>query len=357
MANSDLKSVKLVNATLHESTLRGGTLILRGVLDSDSLKALRFDDYQREAMPLASLGKLTKALRDGSPLPDIEIGMRGQKYRNQGDDWFLQNDCFVIDGQQRVNACVNFLQLQPGAQVFLGATIHFDTDKAWERERFRILNTNRIKVSPNVILRNLREDHPSLAKIYEICNAPEDLFCLGGRVSWDQNMKRGKLITALNLMKVVGRLHSHISPGKNMNINFIGDQIDTLMEKIGPIVMRDNLKTFFDVVDEAWGVRIVQYRELSNHLRGGFLMMLALFFSNHLDFWKGHKLVVDQDIRRKIANFPLNDPGIAPLTSSAGASRHVIYGLFVKHVNSGKRTKRLQPRVEADEAILDEGDE
>ena len=33
----DLKNVKLINGVLHESPLRGGTIVLRGVLDSASL--------------------------------------------------------------------------------------------------------------------------------------------------------------------------------------------------------------------------------------------------------------------------------------------------------------------------------
>lgn len=359
MAN-ELKSVKLLNGVLHESSLRDGSIILRGVLDASTLKSLRFDDYQREALPLSSLRKLTKALIEGSPLPDIEVGMRGEKYTCRGDDWFLNDPCYVIDGQQRVNACVNHLQLQPGAQVFLGATIHFGTTKEWERERFRVLNSDRVRVSPNVLIRNMREDSPGITKIFEMTNQPDTMWCLGGRVSWDQNMKRGKLITALNVIKVVQSLHGHIVRGKSTRINEIGPKMDVLMERITPSQFRDNVKTFFDVIDEAWGVRIVQYRELSNHLHGGFLMMLSTFFSNHLDFWKGvngHKFFVDVDIRRKIATFPLQDPGIAPLTSSAGASRHVLYNLFVKHVNSGKRTKKLQPRLEAydaDEGLVDE---
>ncbi len=103
----DLKSVKIINGALHESPLRGGTIILRGVIDAGSLKTLRFDDYQREALPLSSLNKLAAALKAGESLPDIEIGMRGARTRNTGDDWYLQDECYVIDGQQRVNACIN----------------------------------------------------------------------------------------------------------------------------------------------------------------------------------------------------------------------------------------------------------
>lgn len=341
----DLKSVKIVNGALHESTLRGGTLILRGVIDVGSLKTLRFDDYQREALPLSSLAKLSNALKAGETLPDIEIGMRGHKFRSIKDDWYLQDDCYVIDGQQRVNACINTIAMQPGLPVFLGAMIHFNTDKVWERDRFRILNSDRAKVSPNVLARNLRDDHPMLAAIYKLTH--NDGFCLGGRVSWDQNMKRTKLITALNVLKVAGRLHSHIGAGQSNRLDELARQLDAIGEKATISRVRDNLYTFFNVVDEMWGIRTVQYRDFSPWLHGGFLYMLARFFSSHLDFWRdsnGWRLFLDSDQKRKIATFPLNDPGIKPLTSSAGASNNILYELLLKHVNSGRRTKRLTPR-------------
>lgn len=361
---SETPTVKLVNGILHESPLRGGTIILRGVLNADTLKNLRCDDYQREALPLARLSKLMDALKEGNVLPDIEIGMRSEKYISRGDDWTLQGECYVIDGQQRVNACTSFLTLNPGKEVFLGATIHFDTDKEWERERFRILNSDRVKVSPNILLRNMRESSVAVQKIYQMTNFPDNVFCLGGRVSWDQNMKRGKLVTALNVLKIVGYLHLHITPA-NANTHWqLVPNLDKLADRITPEMLMLNFKTFYDVIEEVWGVRAVQYRELSPHLSGGFGFMLARVFSNHLDFWKGpnkHKLYVDADIRKKMASFPIKDPGILPLTSSAGASRHVLMGLFVKHLNSGRRTNRLTPRLEAyddDEGITDtEGNE
>lgn len=347
----DLRSVKITSGALQESPLRGGSITLRGVIDAGSLKALRYDDYQREALPISSLRQLTTAVKLGNVLPDIEIGMRGEKVRGQSDDYFLQDDCYVIDGQQRVNACINALAQWPGTPVFLGATVHFGTDKAWERERFRILNSQRVKVSPNVLLRNMREDHPGIMKVFELCEASDAFFPLGGKVSWDQNMKRGKLLTAMNVLKITGNLHGHISPGFATSIDNLAPQLDVLGKRMTMSLMRDNIRTYFDVVDEVWGIRTVQYRQLSVHLAAGFLMMLARFFSNHLDFWQGvngHKLFVAAPHKSKLASFPLNDPAIAPLASSAGASRNILYHLLVKHMNSGKRTKRLVPRPDVD---------
>ncbi len=341
----DLRSVKIISGGLHESPLRGGTIILRGVVDSGSLKSLLIDDYQREALPLTSLKRLTEALKNGESLPDIEIGMRGQKHRTHGEDWFLQDDCYIIDGQQRVNACLSATSLQPGLPIYLGAAIHFSTDRVWERERFRILNSDRIKVSPNVLARNMREDHPGVDLLYKL--SENDHFVLGHKVSWDQNMKRTKMITALNIMKATVRLHSHLSPGYSNSLNEVAHQLDQLVDKVTPSQVRENMMAFFNAIDEMWGIRSVAYRELAVHLHSGFLTMLGRFVSDHTDFWRGvkdTKLFIEKDLKVKIASFPLNDPSIGPLTSSAGASLNLLYEMLVKHVNSGKRTKHLQVR-------------
>lgn len=340
------QSVKILDGSLHESPERGGTLILRGVIDPDSLQHLKVDDYQREALPLASLRRLSQALKEGNPLPDIEVGMRGERVRSAEDNrhWFLQDECYIIDGQQRVNACMNAMKLSPGLAVNLGAAIHFNTSKEWERERFRVLNANRVKVSPNVLLRNLRDDHPAVDKIWELTNLTEGSFSLGGRVCWSQNMKRGQLVTALNVLKAVSRLHNHLRSAHATRIDELATNLDELADKITLSIFRDNATTFFNTIDEVWGIRNVQYRELSAHLSGAFMGMVARVFSNHLDFWRNVKLFVPSEIKDKMSKFCLSDPGIAPLTSSVGASQNILYGLFMDHINSGKRTKRLRPR-------------
>ncbi len=357
----DLKSVKITNGALHESPLRGGTVVLRGVIDSASLRQLLFDDYQREAQPMISLAKLMAAVKAGETLPDIEIGMRGQKFRSKDEDYFLQDSCYVIDGQQRVNACINILTMYPGTPVYLGALIHFETTKEWERQRFRILNSDRSKVSPNVLLRNMREDHPAIATIYKLTESTDGVFSMGGKVCWGQNMKRGQLMTATTFLKVTGLLHAHLTPGSASRVDDLAAQLDTLSEKITGSLMRDNLRTFFETIDDMWGIRNVHYRDLSPHLNSGFMWMMARLFSAHLDFWRGvngDRLFIDAETKTKISQFPLRDPGIMELTSSAGASRNVLYGKMIEHINKGRRLKRLKPRekpeaVEADEKLTE----
>jgi len=348
---AETKSVKVIHGALHESSLRGGSIILRGVIDAQSLNNLLVDDYQREVLPLASLKSLMGAIKSGSPLPDIEIGMRGSRTRDvkgEPDAWYLQDECFIIDGQQRVSAGKTSLLVNPGVPVFIGATIHFNTDKAWERERFRVLNSYRVKVAPNVLARNMREDHNLINVLYKLTESDNFGFCLGGRTCWDQNMKRHHLITAFNILKIAGELHQHISPGREKSLFNLANQLNALSEKITASGVRDNIRTFFTYIEEMWGVKNVQYRDLSRHLQASFLVMLARFFSNHHDFWKGpreEKLFIEAPMRAKIASFPINtDPGLAPLASSATATLTTIYQMLAEHVNSGKRTKHLRPR-------------
>lgn len=345
----DLKSVKVTNAAMDESPLRGGTIILRGVLDPDSLKNLMFDDYQREALPLSSLRKLTTAIKNGESLPDIEIGMRGARTRDSKDTYYLQDDCYVIDGQQRVNACRN--AMAEGVLIHLGATIHFNTDKVWERERFRILNSSQIKVSPNILIRNIRSEHPAVNMLYAMTDPANNAFCLAGKVSWGQKMNRGELTTALNLLRTTGRLHGHLGPSSGSRYDELAVQLDNIADKVTLVMMRDNVKTFFDCVDQTWGIRTVKYRELSRHLSANFLYMVSRVLSNHTDFWKNgssSRLFIDADMRRKFASFPLTDPSISQLIAAGGKANNMLYDYFVRHINSGRRTGRLKVRPTAD---------
>lgn len=338
--------VRVIAGALDESDLRGGTIVLRGVIHADSLKHLKIDDYQREALPLASLAKLITAVKQGDVLPDIEIGMRGKRCAGKSDSYTLNDECYIIDGQQRVNAALTVMAQNPGIDVRLGATVHFDTTRQWERERFRILNSLRIKVSPNVLLRNMREENAGLASLYGL-STNDKTFALHGKVSWGQTMKRGELISALLLSKVALRLHAHKSAGRSTQLSEIYRQMDQLGKAFGHGNVRTNVKMFFDIVDECFGVKLVQYREMAPHMRGTFLMTLATVFSNHLDFWQddeSKKLFVNVDLRRKLASFPLQDPSVATLTSAGGKAGALLYQLIINHLNKGKKHKHLTER-------------
>lgn len=348
-------SIKITNAALEEGP--NDTIRLRGVVDSSCLHLLKSAPYQREALPLAKLGDLIEVYKTGGSVPDIELGMRGQHYVTRGDDFYLQDDVFMIDGLQRVTAAIQAMQLGCELPPRIGARISFSTDEKWEREQFRILNQDRTKLSPSILIRNMKETNEAVAMLYNLCK--DSSFVLNGRVCWQQGMNRTELVTALTFLKVAGRLHGFTGRGRSNNQAEVASALERSMKTVGRNIMRDNLKTFFDVVEQCWGIRRVTYKQGAAHLSTTFMSCLADLFSNHYDFWKGDnetRLFVSQDLIRKLALFPIvSDPGVSNLAGSGGKAMEMLYTLLFNHINSGKRTRRLKTRGTPTLVMVDPG--
>jgi hypothetical protein len=339
------KSVRIISGALDESPLRGGSIILRGVVDPACLTSLKVDNYQREVLPTTARSSLIKGLKSGQPFPDIELGMRGQRYTTREGVHYLLDDVFIIDGLQRVNATMRFLEMEPAAATRLGCVLHFDTDRTWERERFDVLNISRVRVSPNIILRNSREDYRITDLLYNLTTEATN-FPLYNRVQWGQRMKREELITANQLLHTMARLHIHKGPLLGGNLRSTLQANDRLFELIGVNNLRNNLMAFYRLIDTAWGLTSVQIRELQPQLKGTFNFVLARLLSDHEDFWRNSdsSLFVDADFTRKFSTYPLRDPAYANLASSAGKAANILYSTLKDHINSGRRTGRLTLR-------------
>jgi hypothetical protein len=336
-----MSKVVFSHADLDETS--EGKIVIRGVLEATSLHNLLVAEYQREAKPLASLKALVEAFKAGETIPDIELGLRGDTITQLEDGRIiLEDDTYIIDGQQRVNAGRHLVEVRDSVQPRLGAMVHFNTTEPWERERFRTLNMDRTKVGPNVLLRNWRYDHPAVEMLYNLCG--DRHFVLHDRVSWKQHQNRIELMSALTLSKVTGSLHSHVAPGRTTRLPDLTSALDRLMENLGRNVLKDNVRTFFDVVDKAWGIQRVTFKEGAIYMHSTFLVALARMFSDHEDFWRVNRLLVEAPTVRKLANFPLHDPSVVQLSSASGKGLQVLYGLMVDHVNSGRRTRRLRNR-------------
>lgn len=345
MGNKDRDCVKLYHGALDE--VSGGTIILRGVIDPDSFGLFKQAEYQREVLPIQTINEIIDAMVKGDPIPDIDLGARGGNFREREPGVFvLPNDVYIIDGLQRVTAAREMMRRYEDAKPRLGATVHFNSNEEWERERFRILNADRTKVNSNILLRNMRADVPAIETIYNLTLFDLD-FVLVNRVSWCQRQTREQLISAVSFAKVIGALHSHVGPGLSNGWRELGRGIEVIHNRVGRNILRENIRTFFDLVDKAWGIRVVTFKEGATHLRLTFLMCLALLLSRHTSFWRDKRLYIERDLARKIAQFPINDPQVRNLASAGGTAHKILYTLLLDHVNSGKRTRRLVGRQES----------
>lgn len=340
-------SVRLDNATIDIFKVgEQDTIIIRGVIDPESLRLIQVAPYQREILPGAKVKMLMNALRT-STVPDVELGMRGEKYQvrevDRHDAFYLQNDVFVIDGLQRISAAKKLIDLDPTAKPRIGAVVHLSTTEEWEAERFRILNQDRTRLNVNVLIRNLRTQSPAIDMVYKLVQ--DETFVLCNRVQWSQRMSRTEILSAATLCQTVGFLHSRFGGGgrQNSNPQEMGAGLSRLMEIVGRTTMRDNVKTFFEILDECYGVKRIVFHQSAPYIRRTFLVTLADLFTRHTNFWRGQRLFVERDLRTKISKFPMTDPEIMRLCSSSGTAGSILYQLLLQHVNSGKRTRKLQP--------------
>lgn len=335
--------VRIENASLDESAVSPGNVVLRGRLAPSTLRFLKVDtEYQRG---LEERADIFAALKEGHVVPDIDVGVRGQDFVSDGDDILVRSPCFIIDGWQRVGNAIRLIDLVPDSEVRIGALLHFGTTQAWEAARFTALNNNAKRVSPSLHLRNLREQNPAVLTLYGLSenerNSP-----LRGRVCWEQNMRREHLLPALIYAKACLFLHRHVAPHSGVRPEAIATGLATAARAVTLGHFRRNCLTFFQVVEECFGITTIEYKRAAPQLRGSFLMMLARLFSRHGNFWTddGCLLHVDTAWRKTLSRFPLSDPHVVQLAGSGGAAQEILFDLLTKHMNSGRRTNRLEPR-------------
>lgn len=328
-------SIKLTCAALDE---RDQEIVLRGVIDPDSLALLQVAEYQREELPQSRIGPLMVAIQAGG-VPDLQLGCRGGDFRERDGAFYIADAVFIIDGLQRRTAALKLIA--KGIVPHLGATVYFNTTEELERQRFRALNVTRVKLSPNVLLRNLRHESAVLQALYQLCLSSQ--FAFNRKVCWSQRMKRGELLTAMMLTKVVAYVHRRFASGLGEHSHGkVIAGLDRAMNRIGRSVMIANCREYFEVVEFCFRTGDIVYRESAPSLRGGFLYTLAQVFGSFEDFWQDAEFHVPSDLRRKLAQFPLQDPHIEALCGSTGSSQKILFNLIVEHLNKGKKTKHLK---------------
>lgn len=332
--------IKLTCAAIDE---QGTEIVLRGVIDPSSLTHLRVAEYQREILPERRIGSLMAALQKGG-VPDIQLGCRGGNYIEEaGGVFYVKDPTYIIDGLQRRTAALKLVD--KGIMPRIGAVVSFNTTEELERHRFRALNVTRVKLSPNVLLRNLRHESPAIQALHQLCLSSQ--FVLYKRVSWQQRMKREELMSAMTLLFSCTNLHARFGVGLTQrSMQQVVKNIDMVYNKIGRGALMSNTRTFWETIDKAFNLRDVVYKDASAALRTGFIVTCAQVIAGHEDFWNDTELSVPPELQKKLGTFPLADPSIR-LLAAASNSGTVLRQLIVNHLNSGKRTKHLRPFTDA----------
>jgi hypothetical protein len=338
-------TIKILHAALDDfKDETRETIVLRGRIDPSSFDLFKTGPYQREALPITPTSKLVTALGKGETIPDIEIGMRGQRFFEQGDAFILRDPCYIIDGLQRVTAARYMRAHHENLNIRMGALVHFNTSEEWERKRFEVLNGERTRVAASVMIRNLRHDSKLILTLYGLSHTDKD-FALYQRVCWNQRFQRGDLINASVFIRVLLHLHASYT-GAGQHSRAVLDRVRILEKSVGLQATRENAKRFFDIVDEAWGIRNITVDYPTPHLRAGFLMVLSDLFADHYNFWDENKrLSVSRDDVEKLRALNPSDPNIINLVGATGAARSLLYGIMRDHLNKGRTTNRLRERA------------
>jgi hypothetical protein len=327
--------IKITNAALDEFD---NHIMLRGVIDPASLGFLKVAPYQREVQGRKDIRSVMRGFETRGGVPNIEVGMRGRSFTKAGGDYYLQDECYIIDGHKRTTAAKEVLK--NGKYPKVGVMIHFCTTEAWETERFGIVNMNRVKISPSVRIRNQATQNAAVRMLYELNR--DQSFVLGGRVSWDQHMKRGQLIKGQTLLKASCLLHRRLGPGlastryAEMTNGFL-----KVLNQVDHLTLEENVKTFWHVIDKCFNVRGLDIAGSAPYIKDGFLEVLAKLLSDHKDFWEGNKLTVATDLRRKLALFPIRDPRVAYVCGASRNEQNELYYGLETHLNKGRRRTNL----------------
>src|SRR5262245_8199005 len=261
-------------------------IIIRGVIDQETLKYIRLDWYQREqGFSNSHNSEIVGAYLAGNRMADITLGMRGQRVKGRNDTYQLLDKTFCIDGGQRLWNAAAALQERPDLKIVLGAKVYLGTTEEFENDLFCKLGTTQVRISPSVLMRNRKKKSAAARTL--IATTVNPGFALKERVSWDQNKSVFELMNGYTVARVIAMLHSHKGgPLKSAQVYELLDGLDRVVERIGPGLFEQNIIRFFDAIDKCWTIRQLQSsRQPHPQLKPSFLQTIALLLSKHHDFW------------------------------------------------------------------------
>jgi hypothetical protein len=315
-----------------DKTLGIERIILRGVLDPQTLKFINMDWYQRErGFSTAQINEIMAAYFSGSKLADITLGMRGQNFRTKGDLYMLNDRCYCIDGGQRLYAAAAAAAERPDLKVSLGVKVYFDTTEEFENDLFCKLGTTQVRISPSVLLRNRKKKSAAAQLLVEMDANPE--FALKDRISWDQRKSRHDLMSGYTFSRIVANLHAHKAGSLKSNKLFeLLDGMDRLINIIGTEALRLNIIRFFNAIDRCWTIRNLSGgHDARPHMKPLFLMTIARLLSRYPEFWDGkerNEFYFGDKYVRRMRGFKLSE-----VVNSKLVSRDVLSEVIRKRLN------------------------
>jgi hypothetical protein len=323
-------------------------IVIRGELEPETLPDLEVDWYQRGQVNPKKIKELMAGIEANSDnIPDLTIGMRGKTYDITNDGGVVLHDpTFIIDGFQRWTA--SMLLMEKKTLPYLGVKAFLPSDIDFELKMFRDLNSKRTSMSASVLLRNEKEYSRVAATLWGLSRDPK--FALDGRVAWDQQVEKtinGQLLRGITLLDVLFRMHSHVDTVVFTRGNVIKRvyALEKVIDAVGLQRARDNLTTFFDVVDEAWGIRGAQLKYNETFLTVGWLMALAKLFSDHREFWRDDvELQVPANHMRDLKRIKWSDPKLEMMARGNATMQEHLKSAFLDIMNKGKSSGRLVDR-------------
>jgi hypothetical protein len=347
--------IRIVKGSIDDIMVEGNPC-LRGVIAVESLQHLRIDSsYQREFLSTTARRYIMDALTKQQRLPELELGMRGQAWtwadeqRQPDSDILLCDPVYIIDGQQRRGSIMEFITRFPHVDPRQGVVVHFGSTPDWERQRFQALNLHQVRVSTGLIVRNLRENCAGIACIYGLTQTDRD-FALFDRIGWGQSLGGKDLLSGTGYATAILQLHGHMGAGIAVaGVKSMASAFDKLEGLIGLALLRANTRTFFEVIDDCWGIRALTKRG-ATWMKSNFLLALCDVFSDHLDFWTGDKaakLALPAELRGRLERFPITDPEIRNLASSTGQARNILAHALITSLDRGRRNTLRKRNLEA----------
>ena len=329
-------------------------VVIRGELEPETLLSLQYDWYQRGTVAPKKIKELMEGIEKSSEnFPDLTIGMRGQQHDITNSEVILHDPTYIIDGLQRWTACI--MLMEKGILPYMGCKVFLGSDIDFELRMFRDLNSKRTSMSASVLLRNEKEYSRVAGTLWGLARDPKFAMC--GRVAWDQQVDKtlnGQLLRGVTLLDVLFMLHGHV-PTVVFTRGPVVKRLYALekyIDAIGLQQARENLTTFFDIVDEAWGIRGNQIRYNVTFLTNGWLQTLAKLFSDHREFWRDAELSVSAPLMRDLKRIRWTDQNLEMMARGNATAHEHLKSAFLDVINKGKSTGRLVDRYTLERAEM-----